>query len=129
MAIEFNDQLEAVWQVMYESGNWLAAVSRQPPPGVGFKVVWRFRYYVDDDLTRNSKDAKSWYEASVAETQLKEVLKKISVVVRAVVTGKRGQLYQLFREGRSTEEFLKAFTSLPHMHSETLDADSIEGRS
>lgn len=80
MAIEFNDQLEAIWQVMYERGNWLAAVSRQPPPGVGFKIVWRFRYYLDDDLTQATKDLRNWYEMSSVETQPK----------RGVQEGQRG---------------------------------------
>jgi hypothetical protein len=126
MAIEFNDRLEAIWQVMWEGGNWLAAVSRAKPPGVGFEVVWRFRYYVDEDLTRDSKDIKNWYEATAPQMQLKEVLGKVAFVARTVVEAKHGQLYQLFREGRSTSELFEAFRSLPHMHSETLDANPVE---
>lgn len=128
MAIEFNDRIEAIWQVMYDGGNWLAAVSRPPPPGVGFEITWRFRYYVDDDTTQASKDIRSWYQASANETNAKEVFKRMSFIARQVVEAKGGQLFQLFREGRSTEEFFEAFMSLPHMHSETMDEEQYKAR-
>lgn len=61
---------------------------------------------------------------TIHDAQRDEVLKRFAVVVRAIVEHYHGQLYQLFREGRSTEDFLEAFAALPHMHSRTMEGRS-----
>lgn len=127
MAIEFNDALEALWYVEFRGGNWLAALSRVPLPGLGFKLLYRFRYYRDDDLTRRTKDVKNWMGLQTGDIPIKEALKKTALMASVVVqTAPDARLYQCFREGRSTEALWTAFTAFPFAHTEQLDGEAAE---
>jgi hypothetical protein len=42
-------------------GNFMGAVYKDPTDG-SWRFKYRFRWYKDDDLTRASKDVRSWYE-------------------------------------------------------------------
>jgi hypothetical protein len=123
MAIEFNDDLEAIWRVDYDGGNWLAALSHMPPPAEGFEILYRFRWYVDGDLTRESKDIRNWYGTSITGVSLQDAMKRVAILARKIAEVRGGRLYQLFREGRNTADFMAAFASMPDTHSQTLERE------
>jgi len=72
MAIEFRDGTfflrfyYAEITTTTRGGNFMGAIFRAPEDNC-WHFKYRFRWYVDNDMTSNSKDVRSWYEIKADE--------------------------------------------------------------
>lgn len=118
--IRFDDYIEALWHIEFDIHhmNWLGALSRSKEIEGGFEFNYRFRYYVDDDLTQHSKDRKNWYRAVTQPMPLSEALGRTKLFVEAVSASRNGCLYECLRRGRTTEAMMAEWTAMPFVHFE-----------
>lgn len=108
---DFDDDLLAVWYIQISpTSDWLGSVKRLP--GSRFQMMCRFRYYRDDKVF-DSADDKSIYRVVSKKPDSLERFKSLTYEMRARTSGK---MFELLREGRTTEEMLAIFESWPVVH-------------
>jgi hypothetical protein len=72
------------------AGNLLGAVYSDDPERKEWVFIYRFRYYVDDDLTSASKDTRHWFKV-VAHGAIAEHWAAFCSTVRALAVAVGGQ--------------------------------------
>lgn len=123
--IVFDDSLEAIWHIEVDIShmNWLGALSRSKEIEGGFEFNYRFRYYVDGDLTRNSKDRKNWYRAVMERTPLNLAIERTRVFVNSASAMMNGCLYECLRQGRTTEAMMAEWAAMPFVNLERVTVE------
>lgn len=124
--ITSDDNLLGLWAMMIDdTSDFLGAVYKA---SLGYVFEYRIRYYVDDKIFSDSKDIKNWYRTSPRNEDFETYLKRLRAVIGILTQHANGQLYEVLRNGRSTDEFMKEFTSLPFIHMEKLSDEEAEKR-
>lgn len=116
--IDFDETIRGIWFVQVEPGkqDYLAAVNELPNGKMQLK--YRFRYY---NSTRpwDDQDVCNWY-CCTATCPLAEMIDKVQTVTNLLVLGcgaaDRGQVYELIRNGRPLDEFMREFERQPFVH-------------
>lgn len=127
--IELDDSLEALWFIDFEKQpvDLMAALKRATDErGERFEFIYRFRYYVDADCTSNSKDKKSWRHSVIQQTSLQSALKTIALVLEAIAGKRGGKLYSCLRNGRTTDDLMAEWKTMPFVHVQVITGAEVE---
>lgn len=128
MGIECNDLLEGLWFIAFDNSpeDWMGGLSRSKTKEGCFELLYRHRYYVDEDLTSKSKDRKSWYRATFGPCDLNEALSRMAMFVGVICKSRPGQMWKCLRRGRTTDEMMEEWASMPFCHREQVTAEEYE---
>lgn len=106
-------------------GNMMGWIYRDGPDDL-WRLQYRMRYYVDEDLTAASKDRMSWYEA----------VSKPDATVEKLISGTRvifekagaGQYEEIIVDSSSAEVVMRRLGEQKWCHAETLAPEEWHAR-
>ena len=114
MSIAFNDRIQGLWYVGWDSGDWMAAVESLDDCA---KIIYRFRWYRDHKVF-DSDDVKSWYEATGDD--IAKAIEAVNTMARGLEQINGGKSYQIMRGTLTTKEMFEQVKLLPFVHSQTV---------
>ena len=91
MTIEIRDgrYFAAMWFIAGDGHDWHAALYHDAAPEAPWELVFRFRYY-DDNEIHDSQDHKSWYKSIAPRTRTEEqVVADVERLVADLMTSGR----------------------------------------
>lgn len=117
MTIEIGEKTIGMWCVELPpamQGNLLAHMGYLPDGRI--RIDMRFRWYRDDLIGEDSKDARSWYRLDTKDPVALAIEKFRGVVERYRQILEGASTWELLRGARSAQEFAEALAAMPGMH-------------
>jgi hypothetical protein len=124
VTIEITKNLVGMWQMPFDGGDWLGAVEHKDGE---YKLIYRFRYHMDDKVGMESEDKKNWYEGKVsAESDdeivhaMRRVVQELQTVMQAV-SGEPLEVTEILMKDDDVDAFVEELTSQEFAHTQVLD--------
>jgi hypothetical protein len=127
--IVIDDNIVAIWFMpTADQQDWLCAIS-EIEPDKKYKIVYRFRYHVDEKNPFESDDRKSWYEGSFTGTRHYAISSMREVVKTMWAATGRGPHktwpYEIVKTG-TLEEFTKKYLDAPFVFVKEISKEEAE---
>lgn len=120
MSLEIGERTIGMWSVELGHGNWLAHLALT---GDGkLELTYRFRWYNDDLIGRDSKDERNFYHAVLRNTSVPEAIAKLREVFETMRDSAHGRGWELLKGERSIEEFASLLEQMPGIYRQELPA-------
>jgi hypothetical protein len=100
-----------IWVITRQDQDWLASIREEDGK---FKLIYRFRYYVDNKIFEESNDIKSWTSMNLTGIR-EEILFKIRTLFLTLAERMEGNAYEVINDG-DFETFYNKFMDLPPIH-------------
>ena len=113
--IELNEDIVGIWYLVTIQNvqDYMMVVSACEDGR--YHIQYRFRYYLDDKVFRESSDMKSWYSfyATKSKDEVIALADKAIALQRSI--GAEGQIYRIIND-RGFDDFMERFMNAPFVH-------------